>query len=123
MKTLTDAHYKIAAKYPYEIQLAEGEGGFTVQLQPRDGTRYVFAFRKVSEHEADIVGCSPEAWLVSMMTGAATFKSTVLDLYAHPSYIAEKLDISLYVAGIIKVLFNFVQKQEDPGPFPYERRV
>lgn len=117
---LTIGHYDIAAKYPYEIRLAEVQdgSGLTVEFQPRDGTRYVVMFRQPCEAERKMFGCGHDAWMVSMQSGPAKFKSALLSPRSHYTYIKEKLDVNTYTAVVLEKLLDFVFDGEDIGPFP-----
>ena len=117
---LTIGHYDIAAKYPYEFKLAEMQdgSGLTVEFQPRDGTRYVVMFRQPCEAERKMFGCGPDAWMVSMQSGPAKFKSALLSPHSHYTYIAEKLGVNHYPALVLEKLLDFVFNGTDIGPFP-----
>lgn len=119
---LTIGHYDIAAKYPYEIKLAEVQdgSGLTVEFQPRDGTRYVVMFRQPCEAERKMFGCGPDAWMVSKMDGPAKFKSALLSPRSHYTYIKEKLDVNTHTAKVLEKLLDFVLDGEDIGPFPMQ---
>jgi hypothetical protein len=119
-KMLTIGHYDIVAKYPYELKLAEVQdgAGFTVEFQPRDGTRYVVVFRKPCEAERKMFGCAPDAWMVSYERGPAQFKSALLSPRSHYTYIKEKMEVNTYTAKVLEKLLDFVFEGEDIGPFP-----
>lgn len=117
---LTIGHYDIAAKYPYELKLAEVQdgSGLTVEFQPRDGTRYVVMFRKPCGAEQKMFGCGPDAWMVSKMDGPAKFKSALLSDSQHYTYIQEKLGVNEYTAKVLERLLDYVFSGVDIGPFP-----
>lgn len=116
---LTIGHYDIEAKYPYELKLAEAdEKNFTVEFQPRDGTRYVVMFRKPCEAERRMFGCGPDAWMVSMERGPAKFKSALLSPRSHHTYIKEKMEVNTYTAMVLAKLLDYVFCGTDIGPFP-----
>ena len=119
---LTIGHYDIAEKYPYEIEIAEEQdgAGYTVQFQPKDGTRYVLMFRKPCERERRLFGCSADAWMVNYEVGPATFKAALLSPRSHHTYIQEKLNVSPYTAKVLERLLDFVFNATDIGPFPME---
>lgn len=112
MAFFSPEQHAIAAKYPYEIQLA----GNVMVFQPHDGTRYEFIFTDMSGgHE--LVGCSPHGVMVTMMRGSNRYVSAVFSGYAHPSYIREKLEVNEYTAEVVARVLQFALGKVDIGPF------
>lgn len=117
MAFFTPEHEAIAAKYAYEMKLA----GNTLQLQPGDSTRYVFAFVPLNAEEARIRGCDPSAVLVVLDVGENR-SAAILDAYSHPSYIAEKMNLgNPHTAKVVAMALRFALGKVDIGPFPMER--
>lgn len=112
MAFFTPKHHEIAAKYPYEIQLA----GNLMVFQPRDGTRYELLFTKLGE-EARLMGCSPDAVMVTVMRGSNQYVSMAAGGYSHPGYIQEKLGVPERTAEVVARAIQFALRGVDIGPF------
>lgn len=113
----TLAHYAIAKKYAdYEMSLSE-DG---LVFQPRDGTRYVFVFNRLTPATQRALGCPDDGLLVTLFNGNNQAASACFSPGVYSVYIQEKLKCSTHTSKVVEQVLKFVFECKDIGPFPMQ---
>jgi len=115
MKPVIAKHHLDAQEaHPDQLKVIPGasEGSATFVIQPGDGTRYVALISRLSDAEANALGCSEGSRLVSIMRGNNQYQTAALSGVPYGHYLGEKFGLRDYEMRAWERLLGFILGEE-----------